>query len=313
VSRNAQKRGTGRQGGPPGPGELPTVNGEAVIRQIFGDSMIPRASGNQSPNPGLVFQRYLRIWQPGNRTELVEETRSQVLQLFVDQYAECGRALAPFLSETHSRLDRLGESVGAQKRSFRTQERFASGLGAAHPLENGLTLDYALGVPYLAGSSIKGLALQYSYYELDEDSTREELFGRDVEDDRPNSMAASGDVVFFPAYPERWPRLEVDVINCHYSGYYGQREDSTGHEAEPEHATRTTTRKPDRRKVGPREYESPVPVFLLTVQKDGVFVFRCGSRTGNVANVEMALNLLRGGLQELGIGAKTALGYGVMA
>lgn len=64
--------------------------------------------------------------------------------------------------------------------------------------------------------------------------------------------------------------------------------------------------------MGPIEYESPVPVFFLTVKKGTKFVFRCGSRARDSSsrreNVSLALLLVGKGLKELGIGAKTALG-----
>jgi CRISPR-associated protein Cmr6 len=303
-------RGTGRGPNNPGgpqPGAPPPLNGHGVIRPVFANRMIPASGDGGCANPGLVFDRYLRIWHRDKPFSLLEGDRRKVLARFVQEYEECRPVLGPLLQETHHRLDGLSERLAVQNRTFSTQERLVSGLGAAHPLENGFAFDYSLGVPLLAGSSIKGLARQYSYYELKQTDI-DRLFGPDLEGEQERSSDAAGDIVFFPAYPERWPQLEVDIINCHYQEYYAGEPHllvNVNTESAPE-----APRRP--RVVGPIEYESPVPVFFLTVKKGTGFVFRCGSRSGDVKNVERALEIVAKGLSELGIGAKTALGYGVM-
>jgi CRISPR-associated protein Cmr6 len=172
-------------------------------------------------------------------------------------------------------------------------------LGAAHPLENGFTFDYTTGLPYLPGSSIKGLARQVGRYELDRD-LQLRLFGQSDEDELEEDLEATacvGDIVFLPAFPATWPELDVDIINCHHLRYYGSTPSVIG-----DKDIRT----------GPIETESPVPVFFLTVAAGTTFILRCTSRSGRSEHVERALDLVAQGLSEQGIGAKTAIGYGVM-
>jgi CRISPR-associated protein Cmr6 len=312
VSRNRGTRsGVGNRARSPRPGALPPLNGQSILNQVFANRMIPAPPGEGGPNPGLVFERYLRIWHRENRLKLLGEDRLGALALFVEQYEECRAMLDPLLQEIHTRLDRLRDAQAVSKRSFKTQERLVCGLGASHPLENGFAFDYVLGVPFLPGSSIKGLARQYSYYEVDETVT-ETLFGPEQNEEEERRSDAGGDVLFFAAYPEEWPKLNVDIINCHYPGYYGSEPLVDAHTDTEDRRERKVQRSSSSKLVGPIEYESPIPVFFLTVAKGTSFVFRCGSRSGYAENARQALVLVEKGLKEFGIGAKTALGYGVM-
>jgi CRISPR type III-B/RAMP module RAMP protein Cmr6 len=51
-------------------------------------------------------------------------------------------------------------------------------------------------------------------------------------------------------------------------------------------------------------------VFFLTVAAGTPFTFRIGSRSGSTAHVTRAFQILEFGLDLLGLGAKTAAGYG---
>jgi CRISPR-associated protein Cmr6 len=264
------------------------------------------------PNAGLVFDRFLKIWQ--GSFDLVKE-RLGPLQQFVKEYAELERHVSPLLNARHEHLRALAGGTERGERTAVAQERLVSGLGSSHPLENGFCFDYALGVPHLPGSSVKGLCRQMAELDGDERAIRT-LFGNGDEDDRrAERNATAGDIVFLPAYPKGWPALEIDVINCHQPAYYGSnpvvlRADTD----KPNGGGGASSQRGERRKrVGPLEVEDPVPVFFLTVARGTRFVFRCFSRSGTPTNVAQALELLSDGLATLGIGAKTALGYGVMA
>jgi CRISPR-associated protein Cmr6 len=262
-----------------------------------------------APNVGLVFERYLRIWE--NDTSLLKQ-RADPLQQFVREYAEAASRLSPGLTEVHKRLDGLSKVIAGSRRTFETQERFVSGMGAAHPLENGFCFDYSVGVPCLPGSALKGLCLEVARDEASP-SERVTLFGSGDKDEAgAEAKASAGDVLFFAAYPESWPKLSIDIINCHQSEYYGS--EPIVLPARAQEQQRTHAQQIDqRRRVGPIENESPVPVFFLTVARNTKFIFRAGSRSGTAKNAARALDLLAIGLTELGIGAKTTLGYGVMS
>lgn len=287
------------------PGRLPPSYSSNELTRVFGDGMLPPPPA--IPNAGLVFDRFLRIWS--GDFALVKE-RLGPLKLFIDGYEKLGKVLEQQLAAVHRQLESIVPEEDVGKRIAVTDARLVSGLGASHPLENGFCFDTNVGVPHLPGSSVKGLCRQMAEFTGDKQLVSE-LFGSgDENDDDVKSEASVGDVVFLPAYPEHWPRLDVDVINCHQSSYYGSepvvlRSGPEANKPAPQSRDRKTP-------AGPLEVEDPVPVFFLTVAKDTPFVFRCFSRSRNRSRMDDALKLLGEGLENLGIGAKTALGYGVM-
>lgn len=296
------RKGNGGGGRRNGPGEpprssprLPPVWGRHEVEKLF-DGAMPRKPS--IPNPGLVFDRYLKIW--ATDTSLLTE-RFDALQQFVEEYGRLQQDYTPLLQAVHGRLERITAEGSGQALRVAPRGRFVSGLGTSHPLENGFCFDYTLGVPYLPGSSVKGLCRRMAELERDVQTVLD-LFGEESEDDE---SATEGDIIALPAYPEKWPKLEVDVVNCHYQQYYASDPIVLEERAKGDKVVR----------VGPHEIEDPVPVFFLTVRgrpEDTCFVFRLASRSNNHSNVREAMALLKHGLNELGIGAKRALGYGLM-
>lgn len=245
-------------------------------------------------NAGLIWQRYLEFW---DGSTLVEgEERRKALLRFAEDVSHRNRTQKPssshprrLLETLHARQERIlgclsGEAKGATH-AFTLTSRLSMGHGSPHPTEIGFTFDRTIGVPYLPGSSVKGLCRAAASLLDLAPSLTEELFGPErIEEDAPGSI---GDLVFLDAYPSSLPVLEVDVINCHHPAYYGGAADY------------------------PAETEDPVPVYFLTVASGAEWRFRVVSRSGEHAG--RVVDLLRAGLTELGAGAKTAVGYGVFA
>ena len=101
---------------------------------------------------------------------------------------------------------------------------------------------------------------------------------------------AAGSVIFFDAIPLELPKFQLDIMNPHYPNYYGSRGE-----------------KP------PADYESPNPVFFLTVSGTlYCFAIAARSEQGNHL-LDLAEQWLKGALGELGIGAKTSADYGYWA
>lgn len=277
-------------------GDLPPIQGAEVVRGIFGDRALPTDA-----HAGLVFDRYLRIWAGGvDAPDKSADVRSD-LQRFVQQYNErAGRPgeHASLLSQQHARLDRTDESVA--QRVYTTSFRLTTGLGQAHPLENGFVFDPVLGVPFLPGSSVKGLLRAHLKLTGAPSDRVRRLLGNEPpraggEPEKPQT----GSLVVLPALPKEWPRLAVDVVNCHHPAYYG----SNG-------------------KADPVDWENPNPVYFLAVDTGVEFVFRLalrpgasGAGGGEIGRTDLAwaFDALGEALDVLGIGAKTAVGYGVMA
>jgi CRISPR-associated protein Cmr6 len=94
-----------------------------------------------------------------------------------------------------------------------------------------------------------------------------------------------GQVIFFDAFPLRVPDLKVDVLTPHYGNYYRDNEP-------------------------PADYINPVLTYFLTVDKGAPFQFALASKDTSL--VAKAKYWLTGAFNELGIGGKTAAGYGFM-
>lgn len=287
-------------------GLLPWVNGEAVIARLLeGHAMLPGdpdVVGQARGNPGLVFDRFLKVWEPdGPDRSLLRRDRQRALREFCDAYRRLAARGGSLLDELHGRLETLdtGEAApvgrwACQRATFKTRWRVVTGVGAEHPIENGFTFDRSIGVPYFPGSSVKGLCRAAGRHLHDAGSAElDRLFGGQPEETHDPADARAGDLTFLPAYPARghWPGLEVDIVNNHHPSYALAL---------------------DRGAVNPQavETDSPIPVFFLTVAAGTPFTFRIASRSGAKENVTRGLELLSSGLDLLGLGAKTAAGYG---
>jgi len=157
-------------------------------------------------------------------------------------------------------------------------------LGAAHPYETGFIWHRTLSVPYLPGSSVKGLMRAWATHWCEPADQQEiaRLFGA------KDGEASCGALIVFDALPSQPPELEIDILNPHYSEYYQDP-------AKP-----------------PADYLSPKPVFFLTVAPGQDFEFFLAPRHGvSKQDLDTGLELLREALEKLGAGGKTAVGYGV--
>lgn len=177
----------------------------------------------------------------------------------------------------------LCEKTGLRTFKMQTAWRVAIGMGGGSVYENGITLHHIYGVPYLPASAQKGIALRAYEAKYGKDTNEgNRLFGTDEQ---------MGKVIFFDAFPETLvdSMIEPDIINNHYQPYY---EDKEG-------------------KVPPADWHSPNPVFFLTL-KGVTFQFHLGiHNTSDLELLQRAEASLQYALLNTGIGAKTAIGYGL--
>lgn len=217
-----------------------------------------------------------------------------------------------------------GQTEGASRFRMNVRDRLIVGLGGKGALEIGITLHHTTGLPHIPGSALKGLARSFILLtiagEMDIDvayigaksaeaaSKRLSDFDEELEAGEVNHPLAeayravfgtqgeAGACVFFDGVlselPPNGSLFMVDVMTPHFSEYYR----SSGGKA-------------------PHDADSPVPVNYITVNGGVVFDFAVGVRPGynNPDIYKPARAWLRAGLQEMGVGAKTAAGYGVFA
>jgi CRISPR-associated protein Cmr6 len=204
--------------------------------------------------------------------------------------------------------------------------RLAVGLRRASVYETNMTLHHTHGVPYVPGSGLKGAVrsfiLEEVFYERAV-GTAEAPAGTDIEaagladpvfaslfgapEESVFGEARRGRARFYDAYPTSVPVVEVDIMNPHYRDYYMDGD-------------------------APTDDQDPTPISFLTV-RDTSFVFAVGAETeGDPPSevnatatspllettpeakrssfLDLAQYWTERTLEEFGVGAKTATGYG---
>ena len=266
-------------------------------------------------NPGLVFDRFAPDWS--SKSTLKKEGLQRVVSAQVDK---------DLLSEWNARWERCVRAAQGEPFALRTDWRLIAGLGRKGSLEVGFTF-HRYGFPVLPGSSVKGVARAWALLQLakqakptnDVDSLDklDGILSADSEDDKKEekkkylqwhaiqsdgvqrladnfraifgTTAVAGRAVFFDAIPANPPKLELDVMNPHFPKYYQGDQP-------------------------PADWQSPVPVYFLTVAAGTEFRFGVGWR-GTLDKAgqrlhQLAQEWLTEGLTNLGAGAKTSAGYG---
>lgn len=276
-------------------------------------------------HPGLAFSKFANTWRPlwrnpRERKDLITSFHvdgprkrdffEQIIKLMNAHRTGAGEQS---FEAFQSRRCRLFETLRQQgwlvkSLSLTTDWRLVSGLGMAHPFETGFVFDHTYGVPYLPGSSVKGAARAWAEADEWDYPMCEVIFGPDEHPPKGQArikpfVPARGLVIFFDAYPTKWPELEVDILNPHYKDYY---EDKTG-------------------KIPPADWLSPEPTYFLTVKPGTQWEFTVAvppvtpglaealTMAGVADREELftkAAEATRGAATELGMGGKSAVGYG---
>jgi len=154
---------------------------------------------------------------------------------------------------------------------------------------------HTLGVPYLAGSGVKGLVR--SWVEVwDETLTAEEKVRRMIQ--WFGDVQQAGQFLFFDALPIEPVLLTADVMTPHLNKWYEQGGDIQDWRREPE-------------KV-PADWHDPVPVPFLAVKSAKLLFGIAPRRREFTEELPLVFAALKQALDWLGAGAKTAAGYGRM-
>jgi CRISPR-associated protein Cmr6 len=141
------------------------------------------------------------------------------------------------------------------------------------PLELGLGLHHLYGFPILPGSALKGIA-----HRICEDFPSY-LYG---------SPDSAGNVAILDGLPVKY-RVVRDIMTPHFPKWY-----------------QGTANAPD-------DTESPTPIPFISIAQGSIFEIAMIARHSDTAiqDLDRVTKDLKGGLDELGLGAKTAAGYGV--
>ncbi len=272
-------------------------------------------------NTGLLFDKFCDHWSGDSKwKEQIDTRRKNEIQEAHDnpdwdanpktwflksiishhnKHIESNKLLSSYLK----RRDELVKKQNGDTQSFKTQWRFVTGPGMGHVLETGFIWNKTLGVPYLPGSSIKGLIRSWVDPKKDSkgiahgwgDPSKWEQWDqyKDLFGDGDDKKLGAGKLIVFDAFPIN-AELELDIMNPHYSEYYNKiPEDKNGN------------------LTPPADYLKPIPIFFITVKPNINFSFALAPRgKGTVDDVNTGFNLLKNALDTLGAGCKTDVGYG---
>lgn len=274
-----------------------------MINFLYRDNDAPkqRALGNA----GLWYNKFFNQWHSISDVAIPEEGKQNWVTKVADGNAVGNR------EEIDSYIMRMGQLLEQQKQAplfYKLESDFVTGLGLGHPIENGFAWHHSLGTPYLPASSIKGLVRHWAenwalpdraslskqeWRDYKEEFLR--IFGSRLNDKEVIKSAkhtTTGSVIFFDALPTRPVTLKADIMTPHYSDYY---QDVRGETA-------------------PSDWLSPNPIPFLALNRGVTFLFAILPRSPQdeqaLEDCKQAQEWLKGALEWLGAGAKTAVGYG---
>ena len=236
-----------------------------------------------SSHAGLWYDKFCDQWH--SRWTLPAQQKAQWIKQVVSERPIGDRSL---IEQHVDRQKDLGEKcLNGVCLRLQSESRFVTGLGREHPVENGFSWHPILGVPYLPGSSIKGLLRAWAC-NWEEDLERKPLLDAmlGAGETKNNEGGKVGAVIIFDALPTQPVRLEADVMTPHYNDYY-------------------------QKGLAPGDWISPVPIPFLVVAAGTPFQFCFAPRTPAARKfLPIIESWLRAALQWLGAGAKTSIGYG---
>ena len=177
--------------------------------------------------PGHRFGLYFNGWEadwrkPSNKTPAFKTVAGSLPQHSRDALAALRRRQALLATQ-------LGDTVFSHP--ARLTAPLATGLGKEHPLENGFAFLNPHGLPYLAGSGVKGV-LRRAAEELKsgewgdaagwDQTAIDALFGLETESGDTQATRTRGALAFWDLFfqpPAGKPALSVEIMTPHHSGY----------------------------------------------------------------------------------------------
>ncbi|MEN0067997.1 MAG: type III-B CRISPR module RAMP protein Cmr6 [Myxococcota bacterium] len=263
------------------------------------DSLTRRVRGladdtSRSPvaHVGLAYEKLAP-----HRSALDPDAKSRFVRQLAD-FSEMPEGYSTLFNRWVRRtLDDHNGLFGRRTRIAVSQGRVLCGLGLLTPSENGLAIHATYGVPYLPGSSLKGIARAWLVEQVTTGpwatggALFREIFGWQAggEEDREQDPGLSGAVSFLDALwtppDEHLTQLPkhpwaAEIVTPHHGKYFA------GH-------------------GGPDGTESPVPSTFLAAQGGFRVVIE-----GPQEMLGPTMDVLERALAERGVGAKGRAGYG---
>ncbi len=248
-------------------------------------------------NASLWFDKYTFNSKKDGKSEVSisdnlkkDETAKTELVRRVVSIAESAIYKDYFEKTWQSQLD----NFGAKYRKAKVKNRLAINLGSESVLETNISLHRVFGVPFIAGSSLKGLTAafirQYGNWKKDGDFYIT-VFGNE----NNAGFITFYDALYVPnsGFPDKdgvKRPLYADVMTTHHQDYYGEKKDSNN------------------KILPPADWDSPNPVPFISAT--GEYLIALSAPEGCEDWLELTFDILGFALTTEGIGAKTSSGYG---
>ncbi|WP_206885071.1 type III-B CRISPR module RAMP protein Cmr6 [Alicyclobacillus mali (ex Roth et al. 2021)] len=251
--------------------------------------------GAKLENPGLVFQRFGFAG--------VHEPQGDAGSLLASAYERIHKAFyAAQQGDLYLRVYQRAASMPSMGRTrhvsgeIEFEERVAVGLGRESVYEVGLMFHPVYGVPYIPGSTLKGLLSHFVHDVVGQQGRHPEfqrggeghrfLFGTIERDDEERNRGA---LIFYDALikPEALKSLRLEVMTIHYPSYY-------------------------RGLDTPHGMDDPIPVHFLSLDRP-TFLLRLGMDCEDEKADEWlawSWDRLLDALSLWGVGGKKSSGYG---
>ncbi len=249
-----------------------------------------------------------------------DKKKGKVVQYYESKYNELktNGTLRKMLAEKHESQEQycaILKKADYEIINFKAELKspLITGIGQPHPNEVGMVFDHTMGIPYIPASSVKGIVRFAHMLELIEsdnlsdytDSNKDgeyiiesnlktlipAIFGGDADEEKKGKKKTKklkGKVIFLDAYPNKVSDLHVDIMNPHYGDYYSDEKGETP----------------------PADYLDPTPIKFLTVKPGTVFTFKALVSKNSDFLLKPLKTAFQKALEDEGVGAKTAVGYG---
>jgi CRISPR-associated protein Cmr6 len=242
---------------------------------------VERAAGgfenyrNRKPNPGLVLRRGL-----SDSGLVAGQAKAALLAGIADIPSPEAYRWA------YKRWCKTTTGGRFDARELELEGRLYIGVSRDNPLETGLTVGHAWGMPVIPGSALKGVARHTARSAGVDTETENWLFGSSPPGHEDADLATDGEaaaVVFHDAWwcPVGKPFV-AEVVTPHHMEYYAEGKGEA------------------------TDFDSPIPAPQVAVR--GRFRFVVEAPEGWR---ELAMGLLTRALTQQGVGGKTTSGYGL--
>lgn len=242
----------------------------------------PKANENNF----LTFHRFAKIGDKLNSPRFLNHS----------QY-ETGGKILQLVQRRQEKISKLYPSTQRVELIYKPTDKLLIGIGGLSPYSNHFTtmLHALYGIPYIPASAIKGVVRHCWIHEEFDGSEKEALknklfvscFG--IGTDKQKDEGMKGKLIFFDAFPIECYKLVDDVQTPHYQEYYSNK------------GTKE-----------PTDDQSPIPIEMKAI-KNTTFKIMIGVSGSDFSQKDLdnVSKIVKTALREYGIGAKTALGYGL--